>query len=560
LHRLVPICVLALALSLLSGGGAIAQSGGDSDLERRSGSGRIETAVDVALTDWPDGADTVLLATAENYPDALAAAPLAASLGAPLLLTPTAALPPVVGDAIDRLDPDDVIVLGGAGAVSDAVVRAVRGLRSAPEVERIAGTGRYETAAAIAGRAGAPHRMAVLATGLGFADALAAGATAGTPARPPVLLATDEALPPATIEALRELRIERVVLIGGGAAMAGSVEQQVRELGMEATRLSGRDRFGTAAAVLHGLPLFGEVRDRRRVVVATGTDFPDALTAGPLAARLGTALTLAAPGQVPPAVRDELQLRQARSAVLVGGNAALGRGAEEGLRASFQAPQPIRSADGPTLVVDGDPVTVTDRAWRTWSISDAGNPPTFTFVGAASGEVVDVLITDFDVRRVDDGARASLSIGAHGASGLPQEQRLRTRPLALHDDEEMAQSVGSVNLRLAGCPCTFRMDAGFGFEGIFQSFDVRGGFTLRAVRSAFPTPPLVSLPHAGPVEATVHGQTPGFDAQLLRGQVVSFGHRDGDGFDGRFNEHPTGVSVRMRGTNLMGPPSEGAAA
>jgi putative cell wall-binding protein len=551
MRRCTPVLILALVLSLLATGGAAAQS--DADIERRAGDGRVETAVDVALTDWAEGADTVLLATAGNYPDALAAAPLAASLGAPLLLTPTDSLPAVVGEAIDELAPSEVLVLGGTSAVSDAVVRAVRDLPSAPDVDRIAGDGRFDTAALIAARAGAPHRMAILATGGNFADALAAGATAGTPARPPVLLANADSIPPATEQALRDLRIEHVVILGGTNAIDGGIDRELHDdLGVRVTRLAGPDRFTTAATVLHALPLFGEVPDRTRVVVATGTEFPDALTAGPLAARLGAALTLAAPTALPAPIRDELQLRPTASAVLVGGVNALTRGVEDGVRASFDDPAPVTRAEGRTLVVDGDPVQVSEERWRTSSIDDEGTAPTFTLLGAAAGELVDLVITDLDIRRVDDDARAGMSYRVAGASGLPQEERLRNRPLALHGDDDTASQIGVIGFRMAGCPCTVRISGGFGFDSIFNSYEVRGSYTLRAVRRDVPSPPLVTLPHARQVELTEPGQAGGFDALLQRGQVISIGHRDGSGFQGHFNEHPPGVAFSAHSTNLFG--------
>jgi putative cell wall-binding protein len=70
--------------------------------------------------------DTVLLATAGNFPDALAAGALAAKLDAPILLTRTGSVPDVMGDELARLSPEEVLILGGTAAVGAAVETALR--------------------------------------------------------------------------------------------------------------------------------------------------------------------------------------------------------------------------------------------------------------------------------------------------------------------------------------------------------------------------------------------------------------------------------------------------
>lgn len=118
----------------------------EGEVRRLSGSDRWTTPAEVTEVLWPEGADTVLLATGFDYPDALAGAPLAASEDAPLLLTPTGGLTDAVRDALVRLDPDEVVVLGGTSAVSGDVVDSVEALAGAPRVERVAGADRFATA------------------------------------------------------------------------------------------------------------------------------------------------------------------------------------------------------------------------------------------------------------------------------------------------------------------------------------------------------------------------------------------------------------------------------
>lgn len=62
---------------------------------------RIETAVAVSRFGWTQS-DSVVIATAWQFPDALVGGLFATLPGAPILLTQPGRLPPVVADAIRR--------------------------------------------------------------------------------------------------------------------------------------------------------------------------------------------------------------------------------------------------------------------------------------------------------------------------------------------------------------------------------------------------------------------------------------------------------------------------
>ena len=92
---------------------------------RIAGADRYETAAAVAGR-YYGSASRAWLATGGSYPDALSAAPVAASGSAPLLLTRPTSLPAVTTAQLQRLRPQQVLVAGGSGAVADSVVSAVR--------------------------------------------------------------------------------------------------------------------------------------------------------------------------------------------------------------------------------------------------------------------------------------------------------------------------------------------------------------------------------------------------------------------------------------------------
>lgn len=206
----------------------------DYEVVRRAGADRFETAAELALLAYPDGADTVLFATGADFADALAAAPLSAAEDAPILLAGATQLPAATAQALGELDPGRIIVLGGTAAVGEAVEQQL--VAWGFDVTRLAGENRFDTAATLA-RAAFPDGAgsALITTGQDFPDALAAAPLAAQRSGP-IVLADGNRVPEATIEALEELGVTEVLLLGGTAAIGGGVEDRLSDAGYEVTR------------------------------------------------------------------------------------------------------------------------------------------------------------------------------------------------------------------------------------------------------------------------------------------------------------------------------------
>jgi putative cell wall-binding protein len=212
--------VSATTATQLSAWGAIA---------RLSGANRYETAVEISQHLYPtDGsADTVVIATGTGFADALAGATLAALGNGPVLLTQPGALPEVVRQEILRLDPDNIVVLGGPAAVSDAVLTELNGL--AP-TNRISGANRYDTAVAISKEAFPTGAEVVyVAVGTNFPDALAGAAQAAAWGAP-ILLTPTDALPQTVIDEITRLDPYAIIILGGTAVISPAVENQLKAL------------------------------------------------------------------------------------------------------------------------------------------------------------------------------------------------------------------------------------------------------------------------------------------------------------------------------------------
>ena len=312
-RRVVLLVAAALSLAAAAVASPAAAAPGYSD-QRLFGPDRYATAAAVAgdyLRDVGEGdALSFLLARGDDPTDSLAAS-FVTGVG-PLLLTRTDALPAATADLLGQVNADavdEVLVLGGTGAVSDDVVRQVEALGY--RTRRLAGPDRFATAVRIA--AEVPQDdvpdvrdlgdAAFLASGRGFADALAAGTVSC--AGPPTLLTEKAFVPQATAQALGDRGIDVVFVLGGPGAVDQAVVAYLEDQDLLVARLSGPDRWATAAAVT-GFGLDEGLLDPSTAVVTRGDAFPDALSAGSYGC--GAPLVLTAPTSVSPGSAAQLDL------------------------------------------------------------------------------------------------------------------------------------------------------------------------------------------------------------------------------------------------------------
>lgn len=259
------------------------------------GAERIATAA--SLSHAVGGTGPVVVARADDYPDALAGAALAAAVDGPVLLTGSGGLHPLTEAEVRRRAARTAYLLGGTAALSEQV-EADLVAAGVEEVVRLAGHDRFATAARVA------ETVSTLVGGLeaayvvegahadpdrGWPDAVSASGLSAFTGRP-VLLVTAERLPGATAQALEALGVGRVAIVGGAASVSPAVEEEIAARGIDTERLAGATRFETGLAVVQAAEAAGA--DGARPWLATGRNWPDALAAGAAAARDGGVLAL----------------------------------------------------------------------------------------------------------------------------------------------------------------------------------------------------------------------------------------------------------------------------
>ena len=194
-------------------------------VERVFGADRYATAAAVSARYFAPGVATVHVATGVNFPDALSAGAAAARSGGPVLLVGTSSIPPATGLELARLRPATIVVAGGPGVVSDAVLVALRSYST--NVVRSSGADRYGTSAALSGAFPAGTATSYVAAGTNFPDALAAVPAAGATGAP-LLLVHPTSLPTSIATAVGRLAPTRIVVVGGPSVVSDGVVTALR--------------------------------------------------------------------------------------------------------------------------------------------------------------------------------------------------------------------------------------------------------------------------------------------------------------------------------------------
>jgi hypothetical protein len=331
---------------------------------RLAGPDRISTSI-VASQSRNWGCD-VIVARQDEFPDALAAGPLADVVNAPILLIPSAAqeeeVPEIVLTELRRLARDDdqwygryglclrtqkeidtqvvsvnggpkrlgitVHIIGGTGVISEDQQEQIDDVRGVWDTVRWRGADRYQTAVAVAdavidivgrySQGGPPwftpptQINAFLTTGTNFPDALAAGASAAQNDGV-VLLTKGEEVEKFTeefVENLAQVIVDgrrnnpEIITVGGPADRAAVA----RGFSVDQSYV-GATRYETAA-LLARAPFWGTPTLRYpfdAVGVASGESFADAVVGGGYMANADGPLLLTRPNELPAASSDYLE-------------------------------------------------------------------------------------------------------------------------------------------------------------------------------------------------------------------------------------------------------------
>ena len=302
---------------------------------RLSGATRYDTMASIVSAGYSTS-KTVIIASGENFPDALGASSLAGACGAPVILTSKGGLSDRARSEVSRLGASKAYIVGGQAAVSVSVESSLRGMGLS--VERIAGNTRQETAVKIAAKTASVTKPStvIIAAGNSYPDALSVSPYAYAKGYPIYLAEGNGTLSATTLNAIKSLgTVRRVVIVGGTAAIKSSVESQLRGITSSIERWSGATRYETSLRIAEKATADG--MSWTTVAVASGENFPDALAGASLVGKNRGVLLLTAPGNGS-SITGTLSSR--RSSIgrcyILGGEAAVGKTVESQVNAAIR--------------------------------------------------------------------------------------------------------------------------------------------------------------------------------------------------------------------------------
>ena len=177
-------------------------------------------------------------------------------------------------------------------------------------------------------------------------------------------------------------------------------------------RLSGDNRYATAIAISkYAFP--GSSPDVPVVYIANGTNFPDALSAGPAARAEGGPLLLTEGGSLPSAVRSELNRLDPDTIVIVGGSSVVSSSVANALRSYADDVVRIGGAnryETSRLIADrGLDKGFFGTERQVWVATGANYADALSAGAAAASAGVPILLVDGKASSIDSATRSFLA-------------------------------------------------------------------------------------------------------------------------------------------------------
>lgn len=225
---------------------------------RISGGDRFETGVEAAKKYYPLASTVILAANTNDFADGLAANMLAGALEAPVLLIDTDEIPDAVIEYMRHAGVGNVYLLGGTEVISEDIEKELILINKKYNVTRIDGDIREATAVEIAKKSkelGAQLKdTAIVVNSYAPADALAAGPAVADGM--PILMVNKNGIPDVTKNALAELGIKNIIIVGGTDIVSSATADELDALvSGTVERAGGKDRVATSIELAKKLKL-----------------------------------------------------------------------------------------------------------------------------------------------------------------------------------------------------------------------------------------------------------------------------------------------------------------
>ncbi|AKA69365.1 cell wall-binding repeat-containing protein [Clostridium scatologenes] len=261
------------------------------NFQRISGADRMATSIAIAKEQFSSKQpDAVVLASGNDFPDALGGSGLAYKNNAPILLVGNSVNDSkAVFDYIaNNLSKDKKIyALGGTASVSQEIFNYMTA--QGYNLIRIGGKDRYETNKKIVDNLNVDKGTPIVITsGNNFADALSISSIASIKGYP-ILINDKDNLMANVGNYITSIQPSTIYVVGGTGVISANIETQIKNLNgnINIIRLGGQDRYETSTLIAEKFNLNTNI-----ITIASGLNFPDALSGSVLAARKNSSVLL----------------------------------------------------------------------------------------------------------------------------------------------------------------------------------------------------------------------------------------------------------------------------
>lgn len=299
---------------------------------RLAGDDRYATSLAISRQGWLNS-DYAILATGENYPDALSAAPLAKKYACPIILISKYSINDNVLSELKRLHVKEAFILGGTGIIASSVDDKLSSNSITPT--RIAGTNRYETSVKIAEKLGTNDEV-IVTTGEDFADALSISSIASSK-NIPILLTPKDSLESSVTNFINTKKIYKSYIIGDTSSISQGVYNQFANLNPE--RIDGTDKYERNININKK---FSDSIDYSTVFIATGNDYPDSLSGAALASRTNSPVILVNSSNINGA-KELLKDKNIKNVFVLGGVGAVPNSIKDAIFGTTSSPQDLKT-------------------------------------------------------------------------------------------------------------------------------------------------------------------------------------------------------------------------
>lgn len=322
----------------------LADSSKNYNVTRIYGDNRYKTCIGICEKFNSDKVDNVIIASGNNFPDALAGSVLSRKLNAPILLVDKGLTGSM--DSIEYLKKHfnydgKVYILGETASVSEEYVNYIKNL-GCENIIRLGGINRFDTNKKIVDALDVQKGTPIVITnGYGFADALSVSSVAASKGYP-ILMSDSSNLSDEIKQEIKGIQPSQVYLIGGQGSLNNNIISEIQnivpQLGeTNIVRIGGSTRYDTSLDINKYFNM-----DSDTVVITSGQNFPDALSGSAIAAQEDAPIMLT-DGQDISSQKKYLDTTGYKNLILLGGTGAINEMCEGILKGTISELDIIKS-------------------------------------------------------------------------------------------------------------------------------------------------------------------------------------------------------------------------